>query len=183
MWAIPDTRSRASGRCFEGAPSVISEAKYSKHARISTNRRNPPCSPAHPGPCAHPRPKTNRDEGSQQRARGAAANWSVHTGRQEALTAQIRAFGCLFCAAQIHPVVNVSAGGFSTIYVLMPPALIGGPEDQHMAEAGTADGLAHARTKNVAYARNSARMNTSASLIYTKLKYMLAINARARDIS
>ena len=103
MLATPDTRSQVPRRCFEGPPSGITDAAHSKCAQIGANRTIPSPSPAHIGPRALPRPGTNRDDGSQERGQGAGPKRSVHAVRREAVTAQIQAFGSLFCAAQSRP--------------------------------------------------------------------------------
>ena len=90
--------------------------------------------------------------------------------RDRAVTAQIQAFGSLFCAAHILPSVRVSAGGSRHTCALTPPALTERPGGRHMAGACTADGLSTRETKTMK--TNSAALHTvlSWSEIYGDLK-------------
>ena len=149
--ATPGTRSQVPRRCFEGAPSGITDAAHSKCAQTGANRTIPSRSPEHTGPRARPRPKTNRDDGSQERGQGAGPKRSVHAVRRDAVTAEIQASGSLFCAAQTLPCVRLSAQCVSTTCVLTPPALVGRHRARRIARAGTEDGLRHTQTENITW--------------------------------
>ena len=112
----PDTRSPAPVWCFEGAPSGITEATYSKMCTTGTNHPIPSRSPAHTGPCAHPRPGNSGVLGRGKRVWGSATKWSAYAGRREALTAQIQAPGSLFCAAQSRPRPDLRLWSTSPVY-------------------------------------------------------------------
>ena len=144
-------RPRKSNSQFLTIPFLGGGAVDSSTPKVGANRPIPSPSPAHIGPRALHRPGNIRDDGSQERGQGAGPKRSVHAVRREAVTAQIQAFGSLFCAAQTTPAAKFSVGGSTDAYAPTPPTLVGRPWGRHMAAAGTADGLGHAQTKNITW--------------------------------
>ena len=70
---------------------------------VQLNHLVPSYTPAHSGPCVHPRPSHSGLLGCGKWVWGPATKWPAYAVRQKALAAQIQAFGSLFCAAQSRP--------------------------------------------------------------------------------
>ena len=81
---------RSPGGVSRGPPGMT-DAAHSKCAQIGANHPISSRSPEHTGPCGHPRPRPDQDDGSHHRVCYPAAKWSVAAARRDAVPAQIQA--------------------------------------------------------------------------------------------